>query len=86
MLPFARFLSPVSRDTNPSQFLTSRAGSPAPFRPVRSNTLTDEDLQAIEQLSVNVRNIDEEEKKKAAQGVQQQKVDIEKLEKEVQQL
>lgn len=32
------------------QFLTSRAGSPAPFRPQRSNTLTDEDLQALEQL------------------------------------
>ncbi|KAF9884676.1 hypothetical protein FE257_001369 [Aspergillus nanangensis] len=34
-----------------SSFLTSRAGSPAPFRPIRSNTLTDEDLQALEQLS-----------------------------------
>ncbi|KAJ5551996.1 hypothetical protein N7535_000058 [Penicillium sp. DV-2018c] len=34
-----------------SSFLTSRAGSPAPFRPIRSNTLTDDDLQALEQLS-----------------------------------
>ncbi|KAL4742228.1 hypothetical protein BDV11DRAFT_181371 [Aspergillus similis] len=34
-----------------SSFLTSRAGSPAPFRPIRSNTLTDEDLQALEQLT-----------------------------------
>ncbi|KAL3469188.1 hypothetical protein BJX99DRAFT_265442 [Aspergillus californicus] len=34
-----------------SSFLTSRAGSPAPFRPLRSNTLTDEDLQALELLS-----------------------------------
>ncbi|CAL5866986.1 uncharacterized protein PFLUO_LOCUS1198 [Penicillium psychrofluorescens] len=34
-----------------SSFLTSRAGSPAPFRPVRSNTFTNEDLQALEQLA-----------------------------------
>ncbi|KAL4997830.1 hypothetical protein BDV10DRAFT_168598 [Aspergillus recurvatus] len=34
-----------------SSFLTSRAGSPAPFRPIRSNTLTDDDLQALEQLA-----------------------------------
>ncbi|OJJ45587.1 hypothetical protein ASPZODRAFT_159882 [Penicilliopsis zonata CBS 506.65] len=34
-----------------SSFLTSRAGSPAPFRPVRKNTFTDEDLQALEQLA-----------------------------------
>lgn len=33
------------------QFLTSRAGSPAPFRPIRSNTLTNEDLHALEQLT-----------------------------------
>ncbi|KAL4809186.1 2-isopropylmalate synthase [Aspergillus unguis] len=33
------------------QFLTSNAGSPAPFRPIRSNTLTDEDLQALELLA-----------------------------------
>ncbi|PCG95212.1 Pyruvate carboxyltransferase [Penicillium occitanis (nom. inval.)] len=70
-----------------SSFLTSRAGSPAPFRPVRSNTLTDEDLQAIEQLSASIRNLDDEqEKKNAAEGVQQQKADIEKLKKKVQQL
>lgn len=54
---------------------------------MRSNTLTDEDLQAIEQLSASIRNLDEEqEKKNAAEGVQQQKADIEKLEKGVQQL
>ncbi|GKZ16722.1 hypothetical protein AbraIFM66951_008622 [Aspergillus brasiliensis] len=34
-----------------SSFLTSRSGSPAPFRPIRSNTLTDEDLQALEMLN-----------------------------------
>ncbi|KAJ5921846.1 hypothetical protein N7516_009549 [Penicillium verrucosum] len=34
-----------------SSFLASRAGSPAPFRPIRSNTLTNEDIQALEQLS-----------------------------------
>lgn len=34
-----------------NQFLTSRAGSPAPFRPIRSNTLTDEDLEALETLA-----------------------------------
>ncbi|EAA65670.1 hypothetical protein AN0840.2 [Aspergillus nidulans FGSC A4] len=48
-----------------SSFLTSRAGSPAPFRPIRSNTLTDEDLQALEQLAssngagVTVANVSE---------------------------
>ncbi|KAJ5226417.1 2-isopropylmalate synthase [Penicillium chermesinum] len=34
-----------------SSFLTSKAGSPAPFRPIRSNSLTNEDIQALEQLS-----------------------------------
>ncbi|KAE8150885.1 hypothetical protein BDV25DRAFT_153619 [Aspergillus avenaceus] len=34
-----------------SSFLTSRAGSPAPFRPQRSNTLTNDDLQALEALN-----------------------------------
>ncbi|KAJ5901586.1 2-isopropylmalate synthase [Penicillium taxi] len=34
-----------------SSFLTSQAGSPAPFRPVRSNTLTNEDIHALEQLT-----------------------------------
>ncbi|KAJ5126610.1 hypothetical protein N7448_007389 [Penicillium atrosanguineum] len=34
-----------------SSFLTSTAGSPAPFRPIRSNTLTNDDLQALEQLT-----------------------------------
>ncbi|BCR93265.1 2-isopropylmalate synthase [Aspergillus luchuensis] len=34
-----------------SSFLTSRSGSPAPFRPIRSNTLTDDDLQALEMLN-----------------------------------
>ncbi|CAI7611179.1 2-isopropylmalate synthase [Penicillium manginii] len=34
-----------------SSFLASTSGSPAPFRPIRSNTLTNEDLQALEQLT-----------------------------------
>ncbi|OQD78536.1 hypothetical protein PENDEC_c001G00138 [Penicillium decumbens] len=34
-----------------SSFLASSAGSPAPFRPIRSNTLTNEDLQALDQLT-----------------------------------
>ncbi|OQE17578.1 hypothetical protein PENSTE_c020G09175 [Penicillium steckii] len=34
-----------------SSFLASSSGSPAPFRPIRSNTLTNEDLQALELLS-----------------------------------
>ncbi|KAJ5099958.1 2-isopropylmalate synthase [Penicillium argentinense] len=34
-----------------SSFLASSSGSPAPFRPIRSNTLTNEDLQALEQLT-----------------------------------
>lgn len=53
---------------------------------MRSNTLTDEDLQAIEQLSASIRNADEEQEKNAAAGVQQQKVDIAELEKRVEQL
>jgi 2-isopropylmalate synthase len=48
---------------------------------VRSNTLTDEDIQAIEQLSASAT-----EKGTAAQGVNQQKVDVEKLEKRVETL
>ncbi|KAJ5676597.1 2-isopropylmalate synthase [Penicillium maclennaniae] len=36
-----------------SSFLTSSAGSPAPFRPIRSNTLTNEDLRALEQLTAS---------------------------------
>lgn len=63
------------------QFLTSRAGSPAPFRPVRSNTLTDEDLQALEKLTNNVHIT--EKATSAIEGVKQQKVDIEKLESQV---
>ncbi|KAJ6111151.1 2-isopropylmalate synthase [Penicillium sp. IBT 16267x] len=34
-----------------SSFLTNNAGSPAPFRPIRSNTLTNEDIQALQQLT-----------------------------------
>lgn len=37
--------------SNRDEFLTSRAGSPAPFRPVRPSTLTTEDLQALDDLS-----------------------------------
>jgi 2-isopropylmalate synthase len=48
---------------------------------VRSNTLTDEDIQAIEQLSSSAI-----EKGTTAQGVSQQKVDVEKLEKRVEAL
>lgn len=33
------------------QFLTSRSGSPAPFRPIRSSTLSGEDVQALENLT-----------------------------------
>ncbi|OKL55950.1 2-isopropylmalate synthase [Talaromyces atroroseus] len=69
-----------------SSFLTSSAGSPAPFRPVRSNTLTDEDIQAIEHLSSSARKPDEQDKQAVADGVHQQKTDIEKLEKQVQEL
>ncbi|KAJ5088575.1 2-isopropylmalate synthase [Penicillium angulare] len=36
-----------------SSFLASKSGSPAPFRPIRSNTLTNEDIQALEQLTGN---------------------------------
>jgi 2-isopropylmalate synthase len=60
------------------QFLTSRAGSPAPFRPQRSNTLTDEDLQALEQLgSSNVAAI--EAAKLTTNGSAKPKVDLDAL-------
>lgn len=38
------------------QFLTSRAGSPAPFRPIRSYALSDEDLEALDRISRPNRN------------------------------
>lgn len=59
------------------QFLTSRAGSPAPFRPIRSNTLTDEDLQALETLTGSsdlATNL-----AKAANGSSKSQVDIDAL-------
>lgn len=59
------------------QFLTSRAGSPAPFRPIRSNTLTDEDLQALETLTGSsdlATNL-----AKAANGSAKPQVDIDAL-------
>ncbi|KAL2006507.1 hypothetical protein VTN00DRAFT_9175 [Thermoascus crustaceus] len=37
-----------------SSFLTSRAGSPAPFRPVRPTTYSEEDLEALEKLVPSV--------------------------------
>ncbi|KAJ5819119.1 hypothetical protein N7474_004710 [Penicillium riverlandense] len=58
-----------------SSFLTSRAGSPAPFRPVRSNTFTNEDLQALEQLAGSNEAI-------ASNGGLNPKVDIEQLTKQ----
>ncbi|KAE8343926.1 hypothetical protein BDV24DRAFT_149206 [Aspergillus arachidicola] len=60
-----------------SSFLTSRAGSPAPFRPIRSNTLTDEDLQALETLTGSsdlATNL-----AKAANGSSKSQVDIDAL-------
>ncbi|KAL1978264.1 hypothetical protein VTN31DRAFT_1123 [Thermomyces dupontii] len=60
-----------------SSFLTSRAGSPVPFQPVRSNTFTDEDLQRLQQLT----NGDV-----VADSVKKQKEQIEKLEAEVRKL
>lgn len=58
-----------------SSFLTSHAGSPAPFRPIRSNTLTDEDLAALDQLaSSNNAAVDI-----APNGTTKPKVDIEEL-------
>lgn len=34
-----------------TQFLTSRAGSPAPFRPIRSHDLNEEDLEALDSFT-----------------------------------
>ncbi|KAJ5625160.1 hypothetical protein N7510_001469 [Penicillium lagena] len=58
-----------------SSFLTSRAGSPAPFRPVRSNTFTNEDLQALEQLAGSNEAI-------SSNGDLKAKVNIEQLTKQ----
>ncbi|KAJ5712021.1 2-isopropylmalate synthase [Penicillium malachiteum] len=58
-----------------SSFLASNSGSPAPFRPIRSNTLTDEDIQALEQLTGNAEAA-------TANGGLAPKVDIEKLTKQ----
>ncbi|KAJ5704187.1 2-isopropylmalate synthase [Penicillium malachiteum] len=57
-----------------SSFLASNSGSPAPFRPIRSNTLTDEDIQALEQLTGNAEAT-------IANGGLAPKVNIEKLTK-----
>ncbi|KAJ5725127.1 2-isopropylmalate synthase [Penicillium malachiteum] len=58
-----------------SSFLASNSGSPAPFRPIRSNTLTDEDIQALEQLTGNAEAA-------TANGGLTPKVNIEKLTKQ----
>ncbi|KAJ5614753.1 2-isopropylmalate synthase [Penicillium herquei] len=58
-----------------SSFLASNSGSPAPFRPIRSNTLTDEDIQALEQLTGNAEAA-------TANGGLAPKVNIEKLTKQ----
>ncbi|KAB8274276.1 2-isopropylmalate synthase [Aspergillus minisclerotigenes] len=60
-----------------SSFLTSRAGSPAPFRPIRSNTLTDEDLQALETLTGSSDLATD--LAKAANGSSKSQVDIDAL-------
>lgn len=41
-----------------SSFLTSRAGSPAPFRPTRISNLSSEDIQALETFKSSVVDID----------------------------
>ncbi|KAF3398457.1 2-isopropylmalate synthase [Penicillium rolfsii] len=62
-----------------SSFLTSRAGSPAPFRPIRSNTLTNEDLLALEQLTGSPETA-------TANGGLSAKVNIEGLTRQAEQL
>jgi len=57
------------------QFLTSRAGSPAPFRPIRSHDLTSEDLAALDQLTGSNNAAVEV----APDGTTKPKVDIEEL-------
>ncbi|KAJ5091164.1 hypothetical protein NUU61_006034 [Penicillium alfredii] len=58
-----------------SSFLTSRAGSPAPFRPIRSNILTTDDLQALEELTGSNEAV-------TANGDLSAKVNIEQLTKQ----
>lgn len=60
------------------QFLTSRAGSPAPFRPIRSHDLTNEDLVALDQLTGSNNAAVEV----APSGTTGLKVDIEELTKQ----
>lgn len=49
--PYGPCLSCSLQSLMLQQFLTSRAGSPAPFRPIRSNSLNAEDLKALELLT-----------------------------------
>ncbi|PLB37434.1 2-isopropylmalate synthase [Aspergillus candidus] len=62
-----------------SSFLTSRAGSPAPFRPLRSNTLTDEDLQALDLLNHSGNDAAVAAAKAACSGSAKPQVNIEEL-------
>jgi len=66
-----------------SSFLTSRSSTPVPFRPKRSNTFTDADLAALKQLSGPHGSSPLATPKASTafkENVQQQKVDIAKLE------
>ncbi|RMJ26394.1 2-isopropylmalate synthase [Aspergillus sp. HF37] len=61
-----------------SSFLTSRAGSPAPFRPKRSSTLTTEDMHALDNLNIS-NEAGASAAKTTSNGTSQPKVDVEAL-------
>lgn len=64
------------------QFLTSRANTPAPFRPAHVKTLTEADLEALDQIQGNTGPARALVPDNANVGATyaQQKVDISKLE------
>jgi hypothetical protein len=68
-----------------SQFLTSRTSTPVPFRPIRLDTLTEADLEALEKLTGSALQSDglAVNSAKIAYGVKQQKVNLELLESQV---
>ncbi|KAL9116033.1 MAG: hypothetical protein Q9227_000401 [Pyrenula ochraceoflavens] len=73
-----------------SSFLTSRASTPIPFSPKRLETFTRDELRALEQLNANPQSPTSKTNQQQSPGLMrqfkenlhEQKVDIEKLEKE----
>ncbi|PGH28206.1 2-isopropylmalate synthase [Polytolypa hystricis UAMH7299] len=72
-----------------SSFLASRAGTPAPFKPVRSNTLSEADVQALEEFtkaSMHPGGVNGSDTLSVAHGAKTQKVDFDILEAEAEKI